>query len=171
MNYELIKTYISNYGMIAIFIIVLLEYMNMPGFPAGVIMPAAGIFAAHGEFKFLHVMIVALIAGIIGSWLLYAVGYYNGNWLLSWARKKQMKVVDKIDNLLEKLNKNEYLILFLSKLIPTVRTLISIPAGIVKMDPIKYTLYSALGITIWNAAFIGAGYILGEAVFKYFPFK
>lgn len=43
MTAQVIMDYLSNYGIVAIFIIVLLEYMNMPGFPAGVIMPLAGI--------------------------------------------------------------------------------------------------------------------------------
>ena len=49
MTIELITQYFTRYGWIAIFVIVLLEYLNLPGFPAGVIMPLAGIFAAKGN--------------------------------------------------------------------------------------------------------------------------
>ena len=55
--------------------------------------------------------------------------------------------------------------IFLSKLIPMVRTLISIPAGVLKIDFMKYTISSALGVFLWNLIFVGAGYILGDAVF------
>ena len=51
---------------------------------------------------------------------------------------------------------------FVSKLLPMVRTLISIPAGMVKMDFIKYTISSLCGIFLWNLAFVGAGYFLGD---------
>ena len=49
-----------------------------------------------------------------------------------------------------------------------VRTLISIPAGVMKMDFWKYTLSSVLGVAVWNFFFVGAGYLLGDAVFQYF---
>ena len=55
---------------------------------------------------------------------------------------------------------------FLGKLIPMFRTLISIPAGVVKMPLDKYVLSSACGIFIWNFVFVGAGYVLGDEVFS-----
>lgn len=56
--------------------------------------------------------------------------------------------------------------IFISKLIPMVRTLISIPAGVLRIDFVKYTISSALGICIWNFFFVGAGYLMGEKVFE-----
>ena len=56
--------------------------------------------------------------------------------------------------------------MFVSKLLPMVRTLISIPAGMVKMDFIKYTISSTLGIFLWNLVFVGAGYFFGEAAIR-----
>ena len=53
-----------------------------------------------------------------------------------------------------------------AKLIPAVRTLVSIPAGMAKMEPLSYTLWSAAGVVIWNAVFVGAGYFLGEGALK-----
>ena len=52
MSVEMITGYFENYGAIAIFVIVLLEYLNLPGFPAGIIMPMAGIWAANGKLSF-----------------------------------------------------------------------------------------------------------------------
>ena len=57
--------------------------------------------------------------------------------------------------------------IFVSKLIPMVRTLVSIPAGVSRMNLLKYAVSSALGISIWNLFFVGAGYLLGESVFAY----
>ena len=54
--------------------------------------------------------------------------------------------------------------IFISKLIPMVRTLVSIPAGVLKIDFLKYTLSSAMGVFVWNLIFVGAGYFLGDAV-------
>ena len=55
----------------------------------------------------------------------------------------------------------------IGKLIPVVRTLISIPAGVLKFDFAKYTVSSAIGVFLWNLVFVGAGYLLGDAVFAY----
>ena len=51
--------------------------------------------------------------------------------------------------------------IFISKLIPMIRTLISMPAGVAKMDLVRYTVSSALGILVWNLFFAGAGYFFG----------
>ena len=55
---------------------------------------------------------------------------------------------------------------FVSKLLPMVRTIISIPAGMVQMDFVKYTVSSLMGIFIWNLVFVGAGYFFGEAAIR-----
>lgn len=52
MDLSLITYYFTRYGAIAIFVIVFLEYLNLPGFPAGVIMPLSGIMAARGNINF-----------------------------------------------------------------------------------------------------------------------
>ena len=58
MSVEVIMQYFVNYGAIAIFVIVLLEYLNLPGFPAGIIMPLAGIWAARGGLNFFVTMVL-----------------------------------------------------------------------------------------------------------------
>ena len=52
MNIEIISQYFVDYGALAIFVIVLLEYLNLPGFPAGIIMPLAGVWTSKGEISF-----------------------------------------------------------------------------------------------------------------------
>ena len=56
--------------------------------------------------------------------------------------------------------------IFISKLIPMIRTIISIPAGVIRMNFVKYTISSALGIFVWNFFLIGAGYVMGDQVFQ-----
>lgn len=72
-----------------------------------------------------------------------------------------------IDEKLEYLRSKGHIGVFLSRLIPVARTIIAIPAGVLKMNFFKYTVYSALGILIWNSVFILTGYILGESILKY----
>ena len=74
MGIQELTQYFTQYGAIFVFVIVLLEYMNLPGFPAGIIMPLAGIWAARGQIGFLTVMALSAAAGLLGSWILYFLG-------------------------------------------------------------------------------------------------
>lgn len=165
MSLEIFIDYFTQYGAIAIFVVVFLEYLNLPGFPAGVIMPLAGGWAAHGKISFLGTMLLTVAAGVCGSWLLYLLGYKGGAFLLEKYLKKFPSHKEKIDKNFEMLKKRGCIGVFIGKLIPVMRTLISIPAGVMKMDFWKYTISSALGVAVWNLFFVGAGYILGDAVF------
>ncbi len=167
MDANSILNYLSQYGVIFIFIIVFLEYLNLPGLPAGIIMPLAGLCVSRGEMNFLLVLVLSVIAGLIGSSVLYFLGFYGGNFLLEKYTNKFPKQKKYIDEKLEYLRSKGYIGIFISRLIPVARTIIAIPAGLLKMNFFKYTVYSAMGIFIWNATFISAGYILGEGIFKY----
>ncbi len=167
MNLETITLYFTQYGAIAIFVIVLLEYMNLPGFPAGIIMPLSGVWAAKGNINFFLVMLITLAAGVLGSWILYFLGFTGGNLLLEKYLKKFPKQREAVERNFEMIRQKGCFGIFLSKLIPMVRTLISIPAGVLKINFMKYTISSACGVFVWNLVFVGAGYFLGDAVFSY----
>ena len=167
MNANTILSYLSQYGVIFIFVIVFLEYLNLPGLPAGIIMPLSGVWISRGEMNFPFVLILSVIAGVIGSWVLYFLGFYGGNLLLDKYTTKFPKHKKYIEEKLEYLRGKGHIGVFISRLIPVARTIIAIPAGVLKMNFLKYTLYSACGIFIWNGVFISAGYILGEGIFKY----
>ena len=168
MTLELLNQYFTQYGGIAIFVIVLLEYMNLPGFPAGIIMPLAGIWAANGHIHFIIAILITVAAGLAGSLILYLLGYAGGELFLSKYIKKFPKHKPAIDKNMEMIKRKGSMGIFISKLIPMVRTLISIPAGVLKMNLPQYIISSTLGICVWNFFFVGAGYFLGDAVFKYF---
>ncbi|MCM1087671.1 MAG: DedA family protein [Muribaculaceae bacterium] len=167
MGLETITFYFTRYGAVAIFVIVLLEYMNLPGFPAGIIMPLSGIWAAKGDINFPMVMVITLAAGVLGSWILYFLGRTGGNLLLEKYLQKFPKHREAIDRNFTIIRQKGCIGIFISKLIPMVRTLVSIPAGVLKIDFVKYTISSALGVFVWNLVFVGAGYFLGDAVFTY----
>lgn len=167
MSMDTITGYFTQYGAIAIFVIVLLEYMNLPGFPAGVIMPLSGVMAARGNISFVWVMIITLLAGVAGSWILYALGYAGGSVILEKYLAKFPKHRPAIERNFELIRRRGCVGVFIGKLIPMVRTLISIPAGVLKLDFVRYTISSALGVFLWNLVFVGAGYLLGDAVFAY----
>ena len=152
MNIQTLTDYFIQYGAFFIYLIVLLEYMNLPGFPAGVIMPLSGIWAAKGEISFPIVMVLGRLGGP------KVMGFYF---------KKFPKHQAVIEEKMEFLREKGSIGVFVSKLLPMVRTLISIPAGMVKMDFVKYTVSSLCGIFLWNLGFVGAGYFFGEAAIRF----
>ncbi|MCI9422903.1 DedA family protein [Lachnospiraceae bacterium WCA-9-b2] len=168
MSVQMLTQYFTQYGAIFVFVIVLLEYMNLPGFPAGVIMPLAGIWAAKGAISFPMVMLISVAAGLLGSWILYFFGRLGGDAFFRFYVKKFPKQKGLIEKNMETLRKRGAVGVFLGKLVPMIRTLISIPAGMISMDFGRYTISSALGVLVWNTVFIGAGYFMGDAAFQVF---
>lgn len=167
MTLEMIMEYFSRYGAVAIFVIVLLEYLNLPGFPAGVIMPLAGLWAARGRIGFFPALVITVAAGLVGSLILYALGYRGGELFLNKYLNKFPEQRASIEAKLEWVREHGSVGIFVGKLIPMIRTLISIPAGVSKMNLVRYTVSSTLGILIWNLFFVGAGYFLGDTLLQY----
>ena len=166
MDLAALTFYFTQYGAIAIFVIVFLEYLNLPGFPAGIIMPLSGVMAAKGNINFLQVMIITVAAGLAGSLLLYALGRAGGKLFLNAYTKRFPKQKETVMKNLDWVAQKGFAGVFIAKLLPMVRTIVSIPAGVLKMNLIKYIVSSTLGIFIWNFVFVGAGYVLGDKVFE-----
>lgn len=156
--------YFETYGLWFLFIIVYLEYLNLPGLPAGIIMPAIGALVAHSEYNFLFVLIISVIAGVLGSICLYYVGYFIGNPVLHWIYSKfpkTRKSVDKVTMYCEKFGSKG---VFICRLVPVARTLVSLTSGTLRDRLLKFVLYSAPGIAVWNAATIMSGYLASKAI-------
>lgn len=166
MSIQVLTNYFIEYGAFFIFLIVLLEYLNLPGFPAGVIMPLAGIWAVKGEIGFPMVMLLSVAAGLVGSWALYLLGRLGGTKVMEFYFRKFPKQQPVIEDKMQMLREKGCIGVFVSKLLPMVRTIISIPAGMVRMDFLKYTVSSVCGIFIWNLVFVGAGYFFGETAIR-----
>ena len=166
MGIQELTQYFTQYGAIFVFVIVLLEYMNLPGFPAGIIMPMAGVWASRGQIGFLTVMALSVAAGLLGSWILYFLGRLGGDAFFRFYIKKFPKQKELLEKNMEVLRRKGSIGVFISKLLPLARTLISIPAGMISMNFTKYTISSRMGVALWNLIFIGAGYFLGDSVWS-----
>ena len=166
MGIQELTQYFTQYGAIFVFVIVLLEYMNLPGFPAGIIMPMAGVWASRGQIGFLTVLALSVAAGLLGSWILYFLGRLGGDAFFRFYIKKFPKQKELLEKNMEVLRRKGSIGVFISKLLPLARTLISIPAGMISMNFTKYTISSLMGVALWNLIFIGAGYFLGDSVWS-----
>lgn len=166
MDLSTITLYFTRYGAIAIFVIVFLEYLNLPGFPAGIIMPLSGIMAARGDIHFFWVMVITVAAGLAGSLELYVLGRKGGDLFLKAYIRRFPKQRETLEKNLEWIRRKGCVGVFLGKLIPMVRTIVSIPAGVIRMNLLKYIISSTCGILVWNFVFVGAGYVMGDKVFQ-----
>jgi len=168
MDLNAVSMYFQQYGAAAVFVIVLLEYCNLPGFPAGILMPLAGVWAAQGNLGFWTAIGLSVAAGLLGSVILYGIGRCGGQIFLNAYLKKFPSHRGGIERTLDTVRQRGSWGVFISKLIPMVRTVISIPAGVLRMPLRSYLLSTLAGVFVWNFVFVGAGYIGGEAILHYF---
>lgn len=162
MSIQTVTQYFSTYGVLFVFIIVFLEHLNCPGMPAGIIMPALGIASEKVGINILIVYLVSIIGAVIASYILYSLAYWFGSPILDFICKKfpkMKKPIDKVFFYMEKYGDKGVLI---TRLIPVGRTIIPFVAGTFKMNILTFTIYSTIGIALWNAALIFSGYLFGN---------
>ncbi|ONI48184.1 alkaline phosphatase [Candidatus Epulonipiscioides saccharophilum] len=164
MDLTLINGYLADYGFLCLFIIVLIEYLNIPGFPSGIIMPLGGLWIHNNNLSLTQGLLITTLASIIASWILYFIGRIGGFPLLQKYMERFPKQKNTIEKSIVKLEQNSNWIIFTSKLLPIFRTVIPFPAGALKLNFLRYTVFSILGIFIWNYGFMAAGYYLGDKV-------
>lgn len=154
----------STYGIIIIFIVIALEHMNFPGLPAGLIMPGVGAMAANGSISLIEAMIICLIAGIVGSVILYLIGYFGGAKLFDKLGEKFPSVNASIEKAKNIANKDRGFTKVTCRFLPVVRTLISIVEGGMRVKFSKFLVASTIGITLYNGVLIMGGYLLAVGI-------
>ena len=157
----IIEEFILNYGIISIFIIVALEYANLP-LPSEIVLPLAGILASEYNMNIILIILVSIIGGIVGSLTNYYLGYYFGNPLIYKLKKKYPKTKRAIKESYRWMEKYENISVMLSRLVPIARTFISIVAGVTRMGVWEFILYSSVGISLWNTILILIGFVIGD---------
>lgn len=134
-----------------------------PPLPSEIILPLAGFTAAQGGFTLWEALFWTTLGSVVGAMALYGLGAWLG-------RRRLYRIVDamplvdihdveKTENWFDKYG--PYTIFF-GRMIPLFRSLISIPAGVERMNFAKFTVLSLVGSLIWNTIFVLAGWFLGE---------
>lgn len=141
---------------------VLLENV-FPPIPSEVILPLAGFTSSQGSMNVIAAFIWATAGSLSGAYFLYYVGAAIGaERLRKIAAWMWLVKVDDVDKALAWFDRYGKVSILLGRLIPGVRSLISIPAGIDRMRPLTFGLYTLAGSAVWNALLIWLGWILGE---------
>jgi membrane protein DedA with SNARE-associated domain len=154
-----ITTLISQYGYIAIFILMFLESVILP-IPSEVVLPFAGAMIGAGLLSPFVAFPVAVLASVLGNFVGFIIGYILGIDVIFKYGKRlgfNMKNYTKGESWIKKYG---ILFAFISKLLPAVRSISSIICGAFKMDTKKFLAYTTLGVIIWSAVLMYAGYVL-----------
>ncbi len=152
---------IDKTGYVGIFILSALEGCAIP-IPSEVVLPFSGFLSMSGRFSLLVVIFVATVANLVGAIILFWVGKSEGRWFLEKYGKYVLinnHDIQKGDDWFKKYGDRA---IFWSRMLPVVRTYISLPAGIAEMNFYKFSLYTFFGSLPWNAALAIIGYKAGE---------
>ena len=157
-----VKTTVSSWGYPGIFGLMILEASSLP-IPSEVVLPFSGFLVSLGRLTFVETLFVASVAAILGSLIDYWIGL-RGVEVLTKQRilGRAIFSVDQLKKADKWFNKYGIVMVFLGRLIPGIRTLISFPAGAAKMPLAKFLAFTAAGCVLWNSVLIYVGYYLGS---------
>jgi membrane protein DedA with SNARE-associated domain len=157
---DFILNLIHSWGYLGIAILMFLENV-FPPIPSEVIMSVSGVMVAQGRFDFWTLVAVAVAGTTLGNWVWYWIGRWfgyarlkplidrYGRWLtLDW---------DEVEKLHDWFLRFGSGIVFVFRFVPIARTMVSLPAGMVRMSQVKFLIWTAAGSTIWISAIAGAG--------------
>jgi membrane protein DedA with SNARE-associated domain len=155
----------TSMGYVGIALLMFAENL-FPPIPSELIMPLAGFTVAQGDMNF----VLAVLAGLAGTMLGALPWYYAGK-ILGEERLKSLadkygkwitvssRDIDKADNWFDRHGSKA---VFLGRLVPGIRTIISLPAGLSEMHLVPFLIYSTIGSALWIFGLTYAGYLLGD---------
>lgn len=161
--FDKIVEIVSAFGYLGVFALMLLENI-FPPIPSELIMPLAGFVAARGELNFAGVMLAGTAGSVVGALPWYYAGSKLGQARMKhlakrWGHWLTLSPED-IDTARDWFDRHGKGAVFFGRLIPAVRTLISVPAGIAAMPLNVFLIYSTLGSLIWTALLGLSGFLL-----------
>lgn len=158
---QLLVDAIFDWGYLGIFIMMAIESSFIP-FPSEIVLIPAGYLASQGEMSISLIMLAALGGSMIGAFTNYYLALTLGRkFLLRYGKYFFIKeeTLVKMENFFEK---HGHISTFTGRLIPGIRQLISVPAGLARMNLIQFSFFTALGAGIWALILTLLGFYLGE---------
>ncbi len=162
---EIVIFLIDKFGYLGIALSMAIESANIP-LPSEIIMPFSGYLVSQGRFQLVWVIIWGTLGGVLGSLASYALGYFRGEEEARQLIRKYGKFVMiheyELDDAIHWFDKYGNITTFIGRLLPIVRTFISLPAGIARMPLKPFLIYAALGSLLWSSFLAYLGFQLGE---------
>ena len=156
-----ITAFINRTGYASVFLFMVMESMVFP-VPSEAVMPFAGFLIAEGRLSFAGVIAFSTLGSIVGSLISYWLGRYGGKPVVNrWGKyllldHRDLEITERF------FSRRGNIAIFISRFIPVIRHLISIPAGIGRMDITTFSIYTAIGAGLWNAFLAVVGYYLRQ---------
>ena len=151
----------ASLGYLGPLILMAMESCNIP-IPSEIVLPLSGFLVAQGTFQFWPAVLAGTVGGTLGSAVSYWIGALGGRPLmLRYGKYVLISAADaeKADRFFEKYGEATA---FFSRLLPVIRTFISLPAGITRMHFWKFVVYTFAGSLIWSIVLVYVGQVLGQ---------
>lgn len=156
----------NNYGYLGVFLLILIENI-FPPIPSEVILLFGGFMTTYTSLNVLGMTMSSILGSVLGALILYKIGtIFNKDTLKKLIHTrlgKFLRINDKeIDSSFNYFQTKGEKTIFFCRFIPLIRSFISVPAGINKMNITKFMIYTTLGSLIWNVVLITLGHIVGN---------
>jgi len=164
MIHTLIKWLLDTIGAMGypgILLLMAMESSIIP-VPSELVMPPAGYLAFQGKMNMGLVILCGTVGSLVGAYANYFVSHYLGRPLIIKYGKYVLIPPDKFEKVEQFFLKHGEISTFIGRLLPVIRHLISIPAGLAGMNHLKFSLYTLLGAGIWCTVLTLIGYFIGE---------
>jgi membrane protein DedA with SNARE-associated domain len=153
---------VETLGAVGVGLLVALESV-FPPIPSEVVLPLAGFLAGQGKLGFVAVLLWATAGSLVGALVLYWLGAALGaDRLKRLADRTPLMSARDVQRAESWMARHGVWAVLLGRMMPGVRSLVSIPAGVARMPLWLFTVLTVVGSAIWNALFIGLGYLLGD---------
>lgn len=148
-------------GYVGLFVLMTLESALVP-IPSEVVMPLAGFLAQRRAFDYTLVVVIASLANLAGSLVAYALGASLGRRFVERFGKYLLISSEHVRAAERLFERWGHWVVLAGRMLPAVRTVISLPAGVARMHLSKFVFFTFIGSLPWNAALAYLGFVLGE---------
>jgi membrane protein DedA with SNARE-associated domain len=157
---------VEKLGAVGVGLTILIETV-IPPIPSEVVLGAAGVLINQGRLSLVPVILWATVGSVVGASILYSIGRALGP-RRSHAFLDRLPLVETadVDRTFEWFERHGRSAVFFGRMVPIVRSFVSVPAGVVKMPWPQFLIYTAGGSLIWNSLLIGLGVAAGDFVEK-----
>lgn len=167
--FDLITAFVAKAGYVGIALLMLAENL-FPPVPSELIMPLAGFSAARGELNVVGVLIAGTVGSVAGALFWYEVGRQIGvdrlrRWAAGHGRWLTLAPAE-LDQAMGWFKRHRGTAVLVGRLVPAVRTLISVPAGVSQMPLPAFLAWTTVGTMLWTGVLAGAGYLLEDGYDK-----